>query len=118
MSLDHHLRRWGAAVEEASSGGEAIERFKGERFDLVVLDERMPGLTGRECAEAMRELERAEGRKPVFLIVASADALNRSGTASGEAREKEIDAVLLKPLDRASFGALLARRFTRPLDAV
>jgi DNA-binding NarL/FixJ family response regulator len=36
---------------EASDGAQAIERWREERPEVVVLDHRMPGLTGLEVAE-------------------------------------------------------------------
>jgi CheY-like chemotaxis protein len=40
-------------VGEAASGDEALRMRRGLDVDLVVLDHRMPGLTGLETAEAM-----------------------------------------------------------------
>jgi CheY-like chemotaxis protein len=44
----------GLAFEEAGSGEEAIERCASEAFDLVVLDFRMPGLSGVDVARKLR----------------------------------------------------------------
>ena len=38
---------------EASDGTQAIERWRSERPEVVVLDQRMPGMTGIETAQAI-----------------------------------------------------------------
>ena len=49
------LRAKGWKVEEASSGNEALELCReGGEFDAVVLDQKMPGLTGAETAQQLR----------------------------------------------------------------
>ena len=49
------LRARGWKVEEASSGSEALEMCReGGEFDAVVLDQKMPGLTGAETAQKLR----------------------------------------------------------------
>ena len=40
-------------VGEASSGGEAIERWRETGPDVILLDQRMPDMTGIETAEAI-----------------------------------------------------------------
>jgi CheY-like chemotaxis protein len=61
------LRLDGVEFEEAGSGEEALARCAEERFDVVILDYRMPGLSGLDVAEQLR----AEGY-PAQLIVYSA----------------------------------------------
>ena len=41
------------AVALASSGEEALSRYVMERPDLVLLDVRMPGMSGLECARRL-----------------------------------------------------------------
>jgi two-component system response regulator MtrA len=40
------LRRAGLAVEAAANGREALDRFRGQPSDLIVLDEMLPELDG------------------------------------------------------------------------
>src|SRR5215210_6352581 len=62
------LRTQGWKVEEAASGQEALERCRdGGAFDAVILDQKMPGLTGAQTAQQLR----AEGYEfPIILYSA------------------------------------------------
>lgn len=42
-------------VEEASSGEEALELLERDEFDVVVLDYRMPGLSGMDVAQRLAD---------------------------------------------------------------
>lgn len=48
------LRAQGWKVEEASSGTEALELCRDNAFHAVVLDQKMPGMTGAETAQQLR----------------------------------------------------------------
>lgn len=48
------LRAGGWEVEEATSGDEALDAFRRQPADAVILDQRMPGLTGTEVARRLR----------------------------------------------------------------
>jgi CheY-like chemotaxis protein len=61
------LKRVGISFEEASSGQQALDRCAGESFDLVVLDFRMPGLSGVDVARRLRD-----DNYPAQLIIYSA----------------------------------------------
>lgn len=49
------LRQDGYDVAEASDGQSAVERLETERFDLILLDLRMPGLDGIGIVEVLRK---------------------------------------------------------------
>jgi DNA-binding NtrC family response regulator len=50
------LRKRGFEVATAGSGEEALARFRQEPFDLVLTDQKMPGLSGVELLEAVRAI--------------------------------------------------------------
>jgi CheY-like chemotaxis protein len=61
----------GVQFDEAASGEEALERSDERRYDLILLDQRMPpGMSGIEVAEAMRE---AGKDTPIVLYSAYLD---------------------------------------------
>jgi two-component system, OmpR family, response regulator len=69
--LDVVLAAEGWTVEQASSGEEGLEVFRSTQPDIVVLDHRMPGLTGWDVARRLIE----EGcEAPIVLFSAYLDA--------------------------------------------
>lgn len=55
-------------VVEAEDGERALESLGGQRFDVVLLDHRMPGLSGSEVYQRLRA---AGDRTPVVLMTAA-----------------------------------------------
>ena len=50
------LRLFGMKAETATSGAQAIELVKKNRYDVMFLDQRMPEMSGTETTKAIREL--------------------------------------------------------------
>jgi CheY-like chemotaxis protein len=83
------LREYGFHVETAADGAEALLRLgRGERYDVLVVDDRMPRLTGRELLRRLR----ADG-VTTTAIVYSGDLL----LAEDECQAHGIDALVRKP---------------------
>ena len=59
ITLADDLRRVGFDVETASDGKEALARYRAGRFDVVVTDLNMPGMTGMELLDAIKRSETA-----------------------------------------------------------
>jgi two-component system response regulator MprA len=92
------LRPRGWRVEEAGTGAEALERCRHEGFDAVILDHKMPGLTGAETARQLR----AEGNDtPIILYSAYlTDEVAAEADAAGvEAVAKEDLEGLIRALE-------------------
>ena len=99
------LERAGHDVIEAPDGNEGLRLFYAEHPDVVILDVSMPGLTGWEVLERIREL----GETPVIMLTANADELDKvRGLRAGA------DDYITKPFGRqellARVGAQLRRR--------
>lgn len=54
MLITDTLEDEGYEIEEAEDGIEAFEKFQTNNYDLVILDNMMPGMTGIEVAEKIR----------------------------------------------------------------
>jgi len=67
------LERAGYDVLEAPDGNEGLRIFYAEHPDIVVLDVSMPGLTGWDVLERIRELSDA----PVIMLTARAEELDK-----------------------------------------
>jgi class 3 adenylate cyclase len=59
----------GYAVVTAASGKEALDKVEAERPDLVLLDVMMPGMTGYEVCQRLRQAE-ATAMLPVVMVTA------------------------------------------------
>jgi len=51
------LNEKGYTVKTVTNGSDAIDAFKSQYFDLVFLDENMPGLTGLETLALLKKLK-------------------------------------------------------------
>jgi CheY-like chemotaxis protein/HPt (histidine-containing phosphotransfer) domain-containing protein len=93
------LEREGVVVTEADDafgGFAALERswHRGEPFDLVLLDQMMPGMSGIALAERVRQQEHLADTRIVLL---SSMAPRAAGSRAG-ADASPLDAVLTKPI--------------------
>jgi two-component system response regulator MtrA len=66
------LRSSGFVVETAADGIEAVERWRRDRPDLVLLDVMLPRLDGLEVLRAIRR----EATTPVVMLTARADTID------------------------------------------
>lgn len=72
------LGRLGHFVVVAGDGRAAVEEFKKQRFDMVLMDLQMPEMDGFAATEAIREYERPLNRHtPVIAMTAHAMARHR-----------------------------------------
>ena len=63
------LHRAGHQVSEARDGVEALEAMSRETFDVVLLDNLMPRMSGIEVLEAVQLLRRAE--RPLMVVISA-----------------------------------------------
>jgi DNA-binding response OmpR family regulator len=68
-ALVFNLERKGYLVELVGDGGVALERAATSRFDLVILDVRLPGLDGFEVCQRLRQ---AGDFTPILMLTARA----------------------------------------------
>jgi signal transduction histidine kinase/CheY-like chemotaxis protein len=77
-----YLKDSGSTIDEVENGRQAVERFKQNVYDVVLMDNEMPVLDGYSAAREMRALERerASAPTPIFALTAHAfqEAKDRS----------------------------------------
>ena len=66
------LDRWKVSNHEVANGMEALEILKSDRFDLLFMDARMPGIDGLKATRFIRdEMNITESEMPVICISAA-----------------------------------------------
>jgi CheY-like chemotaxis protein len=91
----------------AKDGQQAIDLFKEESFDIILMDCHMPVLDGFEAATAIRQLESCSMSKPSTPIVALSASLSEQDRLKCE--EVGIDEFCSKPLKRKALEDLLIK---------
>jgi signal transduction histidine kinase/ActR/RegA family two-component response regulator len=75
MFITMVLDRYGIGYDLANDGVEAVEQFQKNRYDLILMDENMPRMTGIEATEAIRKIERETSREPIPIVALTANAV-------------------------------------------
>jgi len=90
------LQEHGHEVVAARDGAEAVEKVKGEIFDLALMDVHMPVVDGLSATRLIRQYERKAGRQrmPVIALTASVMAEDRQAALAAG-----MDGFAIKPLD-------------------
>lgn len=83
----------GATMAEASIAEEGLARIEYERFDVVLMDLRMPGMDGIEAIRRIRARDDDKGQLPVIVVTADTGADLRERCLVAGA-----DDVLFKPV--------------------
>lgn len=85
------LNEKGYAVKTVTNGSDALDDFKKDHYDLVFLDENMPGLTG---LETLAEIKNINPNVPIVLITK-----NEEEYLMEDAIGFKIDDYLIKPVN-------------------
>src|ERR1700754_990873 len=85
------LKEKGYNLTTVTNGNDAVDSFKNNYFDLVFLDENMPGLTG---LETLSEIKNLNNEVPVVLITK-----NEEEYLMEDAIGSKIDDYLIKPVN-------------------
>jgi DNA-binding response OmpR family regulator len=85
------LNEKGYKVTTVTNGNDAVEAFKNNYFDLVFLDENMPGLTG---LETLSQIKNINNDVPIVLITKSEEEYLME-----DAIGSKIDDYLIKPVN-------------------
>ena len=83
-------KRFECSVMEAGEGAKALEFLRKDKFDLVFLDIKMPGINGVEIIKEKKKL----GYKPAIWVITGFD----SGEVAHKVIEQGADEYIPKPL--------------------
>jgi len=95
------LTREGCSIDHATRGDEAIAAVKVGTYDLILMDMRMPGLTGEETSRKLRKLGVAT---PIVALTANAFEDDRHACLAAGMND-----FLVKPLSPDALRAMLIR---------
>jgi CheY-like chemotaxis protein len=99
------LESEGCEVKSAADGLEAIRLIEAERFDLVLLDLALPLVDGVRVARHLREVEKASGASPAYVL--GNTGYGNFVEARGTFERAGIDELREKPLDPAALSELI-----------
>ena len=85
------LNKKGYDITPVNSGADALDKFQEENFDVIFLDENMPGITG---LEVLAQMKSEKPNIPVVMITKSEEE-----HIMEEAIGSKIDDYLIKPLN-------------------
>ncbi len=109
----YQLERSGHNVTAVSNGKDALDTARRDSFDVILLDEEMPGLTGVQVVDAMRKNPASQTRAPILIAL--------TGNSSPQDRDRLLaagfDSVLGKPFRLETLTALLSDPSSIPPDA-
>ena len=77
------LRYGGFEVVEASNGAEAVERALAEKPDLILMDVRMPKMTGYEACKQLKSIDEMKHIPVIFLSAKGQETEIQQGLDAG-----------------------------------
>lgn len=89
------LARYEIAYLVVSDGSQAVERYKADAFDMILMDEQMPIKTGLEATREILEYEQESNRKHTPIVALTANVIKG---AKERGMESGYDAFLGKPV--------------------
>lgn len=96
--LQRTLKRRGYQVTAYNDPSKALEEFRAGRFDLALLDIRMPGMNGYELLKSMKSLDKK--LKCCFL---TAFEVHEDDFSENDMPANSVDCFIKKPVHLAEF---------------
>jgi two-component system sensor histidine kinase/response regulator len=70
-----YLKKLPYELDEAENGKQAVERFQGANYDIVLMDVQMPVMDGKSATRKIREWETSKSKSPTPVIALTAHAI-------------------------------------------
>lgn len=88
------LENHGYVVDAVEDGTTGLEKLKGDKFDLIIMDLLMPGIHGFDLCGIIKKDERTK-----HIPVIAVSAVYKWSSAAVEIHDSGIDAFVEKPLN-------------------
>ncbi|MBI1921638.1 MAG: sigma-54-dependent Fis family transcriptional regulator [Geobacter sp.] len=99
--LSKALKKKGFSVDLAKDGTEALRLIESNRFDLAILDIKMPGITGLELLDRVREAQ-----SELLVVIMTAEASMKNAV---EAMKRGAYDYITKPFDLDVIDAIIEK---------
>jgi two-component system nitrogen regulation response regulator GlnG len=99
--LSKALKRKGFSVDLAKDGDEALKMIQSAHYDMAILDIKMPGLSGLELLDQIREL-----KKELLVVIMTAEASMKNAV---EAMKRGAYDYITKPFDLDVIDAIIEK---------
>ena len=99
--IERFCHRLGYTVDMAGDGHDAIYKVSQKKYDLILMDLHMPGVSGAEATKKIRELENGL-TLPIVAITADSSIESQK-----ECKEAGMNGLLMKPFSLASLSQLI-----------
>jgi CheY-like chemotaxis protein len=103
------LKRWDIKYDEAENGRQVLELVKNNNYDLILMDLRMPEVSGIEATEQIRKMTDANKKATPIIALTAA--------VSDEKRKKCLDAgmndLLTKPYKEAKLLRIIEQTISK-----
>lgn len=102
--IDIHLKKQNHEIIFAGNGLEAIEKFKSDKYDLILMDIMMPEMDGLEATINIRKIEQENNleKTPIIALTAN-DALKEKCFEVGMCE------FMTKPFNICEFGKIVKK---------
>ena len=106
-----YFKKTSCILDFADNGSQAVEKYKANRYDLVLMDIFMPVMDGLEATREIRSFEKGNDRPAVPVVAVTASAFE-------EDRQQSLDAgctdFLAKPIRKADIFQCVVRSVEGP----
>jgi CheY-like chemotaxis protein len=102
------LKRWNIQYDEAENGKQVLEKLAKEDYDIILMDVRMPEISGIEASQQIRKLsDDVKRRVPIIALTAAVDEEKRR-----ECLNAGMNNLLTKPYKEAKLLKIIEQTIT------
>ncbi len=113
MIISETLRHFGHTFEMVNDGEEAVNAHAAHDYDLIIMDIRMPKVSGPDATRAIRRMEADKSSVPILALTADAMIEHRKNyIAAG------MDGVATKPINRVELAMAINEAMGRNVHSI